>query len=100
MGKGLKKIADPLGLPDPMDLWGEKAAQAQKDAKEQAQLDRDAIAANKESTPTLAGEEVSAAREAERQRKLALSGQSGTILTGPSGATADNTAGIKTLLGS
>jgi hypothetical protein len=99
MGKSLKKIADPLNLPDPMDLWGEKAAKAQKDAKEQAALDREAMQGSQVNNPTMAGEEVSAAREAERQRKLALAGQNGTILTSPSGAASANT-GIKTLLGS
>lgn len=98
MGKSLKKIADPLGLPDPMDLWGEKAAKAQKDAKDQAELDRKAIQDSQTSEPTLASSDVAAAREAERQRKLAIAGQSGTILTSSSGAAPQN-AGVKTLLG-
>lgn len=98
MGKSLKKIADPLGLPDPLDLWGEKADKAAKDAKEQAALDRAALTGSQSTAPTLGGDDVSAAREAERQRKLALAGQSSTILTSAGGAATSN-AGQKTLLG-
>lgn len=98
--KNIRKWMDPLGLPDPLDLYGEKAAEAQKNANEQAELDRKAIASNDATanTPTLAGDDVSAAREAERQRKLALSGQNSTILTGAGGLTG-TTGGGKTLLG-
>jgi len=99
MGKSLKKIADPLGLPDPLDLWGEKAAAAQKNANEQAALDREAMQSNQTTAPTLGGDDVAAAREAERQRKLALAGQNSTILTG-AGGLAGATSGGKTLLGS
>lgn len=101
MGKKVRKIMDPLGLPDPLDVYGEKAAAAQKNANEQAALDREAVAANAVSagtTPTLASDDVSAAREAERQRKLALAGQNSTILTGAGGLTATASGG-KTLLG-
>lgn len=99
MGKGLKSVMDPLGLPDPLDAWGEKAAAAQKNANEQAALDRAAVATSATNTPTLGSDDVTAAREAERQRKLALAGQNSTILTSTSGAT-DTTTGTKTLLGS
>lgn len=98
MGKSLKKIADPLGLPDPLDLWGEKAAKAQDDAKEQAALDRAAVATTATTTPTLAGDDVAAAREAERLRKQALAGQNSTILTG-AGGLGGTSGGGKTLLG-
>jgi hypothetical protein len=98
MGKNIRKIMDPLGLPDPLDVYGEKAAAAQKNANEQAALDRAAIATTATNTPTLAGDDVSAAREAERQRKLALAGQNSTILTG-AGGLAGSTSGGKTLLG-
>lgn len=98
MGKSVRKIADPLGLPDPLDLWGEKADKAAKAAKEQADADRAALTASQQTAPTLGGEDVSAAREAERQRKLALSGQGSTILTSAGGAAMANT-GQKTLLG-
>lgn len=100
MGKKIRKIMDPLGLPDPMDVYGEKAAAAQKNANEQAELDRKAIAGEASSTPTLGGDDVAAAREAERQRKLALAGQNSTILTGPSGIAGSTSGGGKTLLGS
>lgn len=98
MGKGLKKIADPLGLPDPLDLWGEKAAAAQKNANEQAAMDRAAVSTSATNTPTLAGDDVSAAREAERLRKQALAGQNSTILTG-AGGLGGTSGGGKTLLG-
>lgn len=99
MGKKIRKIMDPLGLPDPLDVYGEKAAAAQKNANEQAALDRAAVASNDPgSAPTLASDDVSAAREAERQRKLALAGQNSTILTG-AGGLSGTTGGGKTLLG-
>lgn len=98
MGKNIRKFMDPLGLPDPLDVYGEKAAAAQKNANEQAALDRAALATTATNTPTLGSEDVAAAREAERQRKLALSGQNSTILTGSSGL-ASTTGGGKTLLG-
>jgi hypothetical protein len=98
MGKNIRKIMDPLGLPDPMDVYGEKAAAAQKNANEQAALDRASVAGDASSTPTLGGSDVAAAREAERQRKLALAGQNSTILTGASGL-GGTTGGGKTLLG-
>lgn len=44
MGKKIRKFMDPLGLPDPLDVYGEKAAAAQKNANEQAALDRAAVA--------------------------------------------------------
>jgi hypothetical protein len=96
--KWFRKLADPLGLPDPMDVYGEKAAAAEKSAKESAAADRAAIATSATTAPTLGGDDVSAAREAERQRKLALAGQNSTILTGAGGLTSTSTGG-KTLLG-
>jgi len=96
--KNIRKWMDPLGLPDPLDLYGEKAAEAQKNANEQAALDRAAIATTESNAPTLNSDDVSAAREAERQRKLALSGQNSTILTGAGGLSGGGSGG-KTLLG-
>lgn len=99
MGKKLpRKILDPLGLPDPLDVFGEKADAAAKALKDQ-EAQAAALAASQSTSPTLAGDDVAAAREAERQRKLALSGQSSTILTGAQGLTGA-TSGGKTLLGS
>lgn len=98
MGKNIRKIMDPLGLPDPLDVYGEKAAAAQKNANEQAALDRAAVATSATNSPTLGGDDVAAAREAERQRKLALAGQNSTILTG-AGGLASTTGGGKSLLG-
>ncbi|MCY1447204.1 hypothetical protein D9M71_638120 [compost metagenome] len=51
-------------------------------------------------TPSVTGEEASAAREAQRRRQLAAAGLGGTMLTGAGGLSgAANTAG-KSLLGS
>lgn len=101
MSKVAKKVTSigTFGATDALDLWGDKAAQAQKDAAQQAERDRQALTASQTTTPTLGGDDVAAAREAERQRKLALSGQNSTILTSSSGATSSNNA-VKTLLGS
>lgn len=95
---GIKKVLGTKVL-DPLDVWGTQAEAAQKNANEQAALDRAAVATSATTSPTLDSEDVVAAREAERQRKLALSGQSSTILTSASGATGA-TAGGKSLLGS
>ena len=35
--KILRKVMDPLKLPDPLDLWGDKAAEQQKAAKQAGQ---------------------------------------------------------------
>lgn len=96
---GLKKLRQKL--PDPLDVWGGKAEQARKDAKEQAELDRQAMREAKETavgTATMDSEAVSAAREAERKRRAASSGQASTILTGASGLAGGSGSG-KTLLG-
>ena len=99
MSKGIgRKIFDPLGLPDPLDLWGEKAAKAADDAKEQAALDRAAVSTQATTAPTIAGDDVAAAREAERLRKQARAGQNSTILTG-AGGLGGTSGGGKTLLG-
>ena len=42
---------------------------------------------------------VDAAREDEKRRRLAASGQGSTILTGPNGVTSAASTGAKTLLG-
>ena len=99
MGSKLRKIGDPLGLPDPLDLWGTEKEKAAKDAKDAAEANAAALASSQTTSPTLSGDDVSAAREAERQRKLALSGQSSTILTSSQGL-GSGTTGAKTLLGS
>lgn len=101
MGKTVKAITNvaTLGLSDSMDVFGDKAAAAQKDAAEQAARDAAALAGTSSSDPTLNSESVTAAREAERQRKLALAGQNSTILTSAQGATG-STSGAKSLLGS
>lgn len=94
---GIKKLRQKL--PDPLDVWGGKAEQARKDAKEQAELDRKAMAANAPtSAPTLADDSVTAAREEERRRRAAAAGQSSTILTGANGLSGGASGG-KTLLG-
>lgn len=92
----LKKLRQKL--PDPLDVWGGKAEAAAKDAKKQAELDRAAMAESKTSTPTMDSDAVSAAREAERQRRAQAAGQGSTILTGAAGLVGGSGSG-KTLLG-
>lgn len=99
MGKSVRKILDPLKLPDPLDVWGEKAEQQRKDMLEQGELDRQAMKeAQAGSAPTMDSEAVSAAREAERRRRASAAGQSSTILTGAAGLGANTNSG-KQLLG-
>lgn len=93
MGKTVKSVLDPGDF-----IFRQKEEQARKDAKEQAALDRQALETKPTSAPTMDSEAVSAAREAERKRRAAASGQSSTILTGPSGLAGGGSGG-KTLLG-
>lgn len=96
---GLKKLR--RKLPDPLDVWGGKAEQERKDRLEREALDRKAMEEAKgvsAAAPTMDSEAVSAAREAERKRRAAASGQASTILTGPAGL-AGGGGGGKTLLG-
>lgn len=96
---GLKKLRQKL--PDPLDVWGGKAEQERKDRLEREKLDRKAIEEAKgvaAETPTMASDEVAAAREAERRRRAGGGGQGGTILTGASGLAGGAGSG-KTLLG-
>lgn len=99
MAKKAVKLATFGAIPDALDIWGDKAAAAQKEAREQADRDRAALESSQSSSPAMDSEAVAAAREAERLRKQAVSGQSGTILGGAGGSMA-NTTGGKTLLGS
>lgn len=101
MSKAVKKVASvgTFGVTDALDVFGDQAAAAAKKAQDQAAAEAAALQSSQTNQPTLAGDDVAAAREAERQRKLALSGQSSTILTGSSGLGANTNSG-KTLLGS
>lgn len=58
--KALRKVMDPLKLPDPLDLWGEKAAAQQKQASE-------AAAAQEEQARQQAAQAAEAAAQAQRQ---------------------------------
>lgn len=64
--KALRKVFDPLKLPDPLDLWGEKAAQQQKMAKQQAQ-------AQEEQARQQAAQAAEASAQAQRQ--IAIDGE-------------------------
>jgi uncharacterized membrane protein len=88
-------------LPDPLDVWGGKAEQARKDAKEQAALDRRDMqnARNSMNAPTMDSAAVTAAREEERKRRAQAAGQGSTILTGANGLAGGATTSGKTLLG-
>lgn len=96
----VKKILGTKVL-DPMDVWGTQAEESRKQQEKQAQLDREAMQearGNSAQSPTMDSQAVSDAREAERRRRAAGSGQNSTILTGAAGLGGNNNSG-KQLLG-
>lgn len=93
--KSIHKISDPLdlfkkaGLPTSLDM-------IQDEPKAAAAI---AESAGSTAAPTTSSDSVQSAVEAERKRRLAQSGQSGTILTGSSGVLGNASTSQKTLLG-
>lgn len=61
--KILRKVMDPLKLPDPLDLWGEKAAKQEKQAKQAAQ-------AQEAQARAQAAQAAEASAQAQRQIQL------------------------------
>lgn len=95
--RGGDVILEGLGLPN---LTGENTGMLGKADREKAAAE--AAAGSTVSTtvaPTTSSDSVQAAVEAERKRRLAQSGQNGTILTGSSGVLGGASTGQKTLLG-
>ncbi|QHF45837.1 hypothetical protein PspS35_19315 [Pseudomonas sp. S35] len=113
-GKSIKKLVnkvvdlDPLrggdvllegmGLPN---MFGENTGMFNKAEREKAAAEAasGSTVATTSATPTTSSDSVQAAVEAERKRRLAQSGQNGTILTGTSGVLGNANTSQKTLLG-
>lgn len=87
-GKAIKKIANVATLGLAGGLLGNDQAVAP------AVVEAPAAAA-----PSTSSDSVQAAVEAERKRRLAASGQGGTILTGATGVLGNANTSQKTLLG-
>ena len=99
--RGGDTILEGLGLPN---MTGENtgmlgAADRAKAAQEAAAEAAGSIATSSTAAATTSSDSVQAAVEAERKRRLAQSGQSGTILTGSSGVLGNASTSQKTLLG-
>lgn len=98
--RGGDVILEGLGLPN---LTGENTGMLNKAEREKAAADAAAEASGSNSAPsaapTTSSDSVQAAVDAERRRRLAQSGQNGTILTGASGVLGGANTSNKTLLG-
>ncbi|MDN6861931.1 MULTISPECIES: hypothetical protein [Pseudomonas] len=97
--RGGDVILEGLGLPN---LTGENTGMLGKADREKAAAKAAEEAAGSvagAAAPTTSSDSVQAAVEAERKRRLAQSGQGGTILTGSSGVLGNANTSQKTLLG-
>lgn len=97
--RGGDVILEGLGLPN---LTGENTGMLGKADREKKAAKAAAEAAGSVAGPaaaTTSSDSVQAAVEAERKRRLAQSGQNGTILTGSSGVLGGANTSQKTLLG-
>lgn len=96
--RGGDVILEGMGLPN---LTGENTGFLNKAEREKAAAEAmtgSGTSANP-AAPTTSSDSVQAAVDAERRRRLAQSGQNGTILTGASGLLGGANTGQKTLLG-
>jgi hypothetical protein len=99
--RGGDVILEGMGLPN---MTGENTGMLGKADREKAAAKAAAEAAGSVTTAgttaaTTSSDSVQAAVEAERKRRLAQSGQNGTILTGSSGVLGNANTSQKTLLG-
>lgn len=98
--RGGDVILEGLGLPN---LTGENTGMLNKADREKEAAEAAELAAGSGSAPsnapTTSSDSVQAAVDAERRRRLAQSGQNGTILTGASGVLGGANTSNKTLLG-
>ena len=99
--RGGDVILEGLGLPN---MTGENTgmlgkADREKKAAEDAAAAAGSTTVANPTAATTSSDSVQAAVEAERKRRLAQSGQSGTILTGASGVLGNANTSQKTLLG-
>lgn len=96
--RGGDVLLEGMGLPN---LTGENTGflnKAERDKAAAEAMTGSGTTANL-TAPTTSSDSVQAAIDAERRRRLAQSGQSGTILTGASGLLGNANTGQKTLLG-
>lgn len=96
--RGGDVILEGMGLPN---MFGENTGMFNKAEREKAAAEAvsgSGTSANP-AAPTTSSDSVQAAVEAERKRRLAQSGQNGTILTGSSGVLGNANTSQKTLLG-
>ncbi|MCM8743616.1 hypothetical protein [Pseudomonas koreensis] len=95
--RGGDVILEGLGLPN---LTGEQTGFLGKADREKAAAEAAAGSVTSTTTaPTTSSDSVQAAVDAERRRRLAQSGQNGTILTGSTGLLGGASTSNKTLLG-
>lgn len=99
--RGGDVILEGMGLPN---MTGENTGMLGKADREKAAAEAAAEAAGSitsagTTAATTSSDSVQAAVEAERKRRLAQSGQNGTILTGSSGVLGNASTSQKTLLG-
>ncbi|QYM70635.1 hypothetical protein K1X80_09965 [Pseudomonas sp. So3.2b] len=113
-GKSIKKLVNKVVALDPLrggdvllegmglpNMFGENTGMFNKAEREKAAAEAasgSGTSANP-AAPTTSSDSVQAAVEAERKRRLAQSGQNGTILTGSSGVLGNANTSQKTLLG-
>ncbi|MEG0243783.1 MAG: hypothetical protein RR726_15215 [Pseudomonas sp.] len=113
-GKSIKKLVNKVVALDPLrggdvllegmglpNMFGENTGMFNKAEREKAAAEAasgSGMSANP-AAPTTSSDSVQAAVEAERKRRLAQSGQNGTILTGSSGVLGNANTSQKTLLG-
>lgn len=115
-GKGIKKLVNKVVALDPLrggdvilegmglpNMFGENTgmfnkAEREKEAAKAASEAAGSVTSTS-AAATTSSDSVQAAVEAERKRRLAQSGQNGTILTGSSGVLGGASTGQKTLLG-
>ena len=96
--RGGDVILEGMGLPN---MFGENTGMFNKAEREKAAAEAasgSGTSANP-AAPTTSSDSVQAAVEAERKRRLAQSGQNGTILTGSTGVLGNANTSQKTLLG-
>jgi len=95
--RGGDVILEGMGLPN---LTGENTGFLNKAERDKAAAEAMTGSTTASTTaPTTSSDSVQAAIDAERRRRLAQSGQNGTILTGASGVLGNANTSQKTLLG-
>ncbi|MBJ2290742.1 hypothetical protein JFT44_12430 [Pseudomonas sp. MF5691] len=96
--RGGDVLLEGMGLPN---MFGENTGMFNKAEREKAAAEAasGSGASANPAAPTTSSDSVQAAVEAERKRRLAQSGQNGTILTGSSGVLGNANTSQKTLLG-